>query len=237
MARRGRPVALIGEATPKMAKLDLGVLVSGSGTNLQAILDAVASGKLPAEVRVVISNRSDAYALERARRAGVPARVISHRDLDRAQFDARLVEALREAGATTVVLAGFMRVLTDIFLRAFPLRVINIHPALLPAFPGVDAQRQAVDYGVKIAGCTVHFVDGGTDTGPVIAQAAVPVRDEDTEESVRERILVMEHRLLVDVLTWLAEERITIVPGEGGARTKVVTRGAATAVFAVDGSS
>jgi phosphoribosylglycinamide formyltransferase-1 len=219
-----------------MAKLDLGVLVSGGGTNLQAILDAVAGGRLPANVRLVISNRTDAYALERARRAGVPTRVISHRDhADRAEFDARLVETLTGAGVTTVVLAGFMRVLTSTFLGAFPNRIINIHPALLPSFPGVDAQRQAVAYGVKIAGCTVHFVDGGTDTGPIIAQAAVPVRDDDTEESLRERILVMEHRLIVDVLTWLAQGRVRIVPGENGGRTKVVTAGVANAIFAMDG--
>src|SRR5262245_41779058 len=153
-----------------MAKVKLGILVSGSGTNLQAILDAMRSGTLDAEVGLVISNQPGVRALERAKEVGVPARVISHRDFaDRAAFDAELVAALQKVGVTHVVLAGFMRVLTAGFLQAFPWRVVNIHPALLPAFPGVHAQRQALAYGVKVAGCTVHFVDTGTDTGPIIA--------------------------------------------------------------------
>jgi phosphoribosylglycinamide formyltransferase-1 len=221
-----------------MTTLDLGVLVSGTGTNLQALIDAIAQKTLDANIRVVVSNRPDAYALERAKGAGIPTRVISHRDFpDRATFDAALVSALRERGATTVVLAGFMRVLTETFLSAFPSRVINIHPALLPAFPGVDAQRQALGYGVKIAGCTVHFVDAGTDTGPIIAQAAVPVRDDDDESSLRDRILVLEHRMLVDVLRWVSEDRVTLVPGKEGGRARVITRGVTAALFAVDGVS
>jgi phosphoribosylglycinamide formyltransferase 1 len=205
-----------------MAKLKLGVLVSGSGTNLQAILDASRSGALDAEVRLVISNQPGVRALHRAEEAGVAARVISHRDFaDRAAFDAELVAALRETGVTHVVLAGFMRVLTKVFLDAFPWRVVNIHPALLPAFPGIHAQRQALEYGAKVAGCTVHFVDAGTDTGPIIAQAAVPVLESDTEEILTARILSEEHRLLVAALAAIAAGEINVVQGAGGSRARV----------------
>ncbi|HMI88807.1 MAG TPA: phosphoribosylglycinamide formyltransferase [Polyangiaceae bacterium] len=202
--------------------MKLGVLVSGSGTNLQAIVDATHSGALDAEVSLVISNQPDVRALDRAKEAGVVARVISHRDFaDRAAFDAELVAALRQAEVTHVVLAGFMRVLTAAFLDAFPWRVINIHPALLPAFPGIHAQRQALDYGVKLAGCTVHFVDAGTDTGPIIAQAALPVLEGDTEEALTARILREEHRLLVAVLAAIAEGDVTVVPAAAGSRARV----------------
>lgn len=215
-----------------MAKLNLGVLVSGSGTNLQAILDAVASGALDGDVRLVLSNRADAFALERARKANVPTAVISHRDYpDRDAFDRALVEALRAAGATTIALAGFMRVLTPTFLEAFPNRVINIHPALLPAFPGVHGQKQALDYGVKVAGCTVHFVDAGTDTGPIIAQAAVPVRDDDTETTLSARILACEHKIFVQVLKWLSEGRIELVTAPKGSRPRVAIQGASGALL------
>jgi phosphoribosylglycinamide formyltransferase-1 len=206
-----------------MAKLALGVLVSGSGTNLQAILDAVAAGTLDAEVRIVVSNQPAARALERARAAGVPTAVISHREFpDREAFDARVVAALREAGVSLVVLAGFMRLVTPVLLDAFPWRIVNIHPALLPAFPGVHAQRQALAYGVRVTGCTVHFVDTGTDTGPIIAQAPVLVMDGDTEETLVARILVEEHRLLVAVLAAIAEGKVRVVAGEPGARPRVV---------------
>ena len=205
-----------------MAKVKLGVLVSGSGTNLQAILDATRAGALDAEVKVVLSNQPNVRALERAAAAGVPTRVISHRDFaDRAAFDAEVVAALQKAEVTYVVLAGFMRVLGTAFLDAFPWRVINIHPALLPAFPGVHAQRQALAYGVKVAGCTVHFVDAGTDTGPIIAQAAVHVLDTDTEETLSARILEKEHRLLVAVLAALAAGEVAVVPGDEKARPRV----------------
>ena len=211
-----------------MKKVRLGVLVSGSGTNLQAILDAAESGAIDAEVAVVISNQPEARALERARAAGVPTQVISHRDFpDRATFDGRVVAALCEADAAYVVLAGFMRLVTPVLLDAFPWRVINIHPALLPAFPGVHAQRQALAYGVKIAGCTVHFVDAGTDSGPVIAQAAVPVLDGDTEESLGARILAEEHRLLVSVLGAVAQGKVRVLPGIEGTRPRVLFEDAA----------
>lgn len=209
-----------------MAKLRLGILVSGSGTNLQAILDAVADGRLDAEVRVVISNQPTARALDRAKAVGVATCVISHRELpDRAAFDARVVGTLREAGVTHVVLAGFMRLVTHVLLDAFPWRVINIHPALLPAFPGVHAQKQALAYGVKITGCTVHFVDAGTDSGPIIAQTAVPVLDGDTEETLGLRILVEEHELLVSVLGAISDGRVRVVPGDAGSRACVVIEG------------
>jgi phosphoribosylglycinamide formyltransferase 1 len=213
-------------------RLKIGVLVSGSGTNLQAILDAVAEGVLTADVRIVISNQPEAKALDRATRARVPTRVISHREFkDRKVFDERLVEALREAGVELVVLAGFMRVVTPIFLDAFPGRVINIHPALLPSFPGVHGQRQALEHGVKVAGCTVHYVDAGTDSGPIIAQAAVPVLDGDTEETLSSRILVEEHRLLVLVLQAIAEGKVEIVAGSGS-RPRVETHGLSARWFA-----
>jgi phosphoribosylglycinamide formyltransferase-1 len=201
----------------------LGVLVSGSGTNLQAILDAVASRSLDARVAVVISNVDEVAALERARKAGVDAVVIAHgRFADRHAFDAAVVRALRERGVEVVVLAGFMRLVTEVLLDAFPMRIINVHPGLLPAFPGVHAQRQAVDYGVRVAGCTVHFVDRGTDTGPIIAQATVPVLDDDSESTLGERILVKEHELLPRVLQWIAEGRVSIdPPARPGGRARV----------------
>jgi phosphoribosylglycinamide formyltransferase-1 len=209
-----------------MAKLRLGILVSGSGTNLQAILDAVAHRRLDADVRIVISNQPAALALDRAKAAGIATSVISHREFpDRASFDARMVATLREGDVTHVVLAGFMRLVTSVLLDAFPWRVINIHPALLPAFPGVHAQKQALAYGVKVTGCTVHFVDAGTDSGPVIAQTAVPVLDGDTEETLGARILVEEHRLLVAVLGAIGEGKVRVIEGEPGARPRVVAEG------------
>jgi phosphoribosylglycinamide formyltransferase-1 len=210
--------------------ITLGVLVSGSGSNLQAILDAVASGALDARVAIVISNVPGALAIERARSAGIETAVVEHRSYpERKAFDAAVVELLRARGVEVVVLAGFMRLLTPHLLDAFPMRVVNVHPALLPAFPGVRAQRQAIEHGVRIAGCTVHFVDTGTDTGPVIAQAAVPVLDGDDEESLRRRILAREHELLPRVLQWIAEGRVTVESVSGG-RPRVQVRGARTAI-------
>jgi len=203
--------------------ITLGVLVSGGGTNLQAILDAIAAGRLDAKVAVVVSNVASAGGLARARAAGVPALTIDHRAFpDRAAFDAAVVAALREHGVDVVVLAGFMRVVTATLLDAFPMRVVNIHPALLPAFPGIHGPRQALAYGVKVAGCTVHFVDAGTDTGPVIAQAAVPVRDDDDEGRLAARILEQEHALLPRVLQWMSEGRVRVVPPDApGDRARV----------------
>jgi phosphoribosylglycinamide formyltransferase-1 len=207
--------------------LDVGILVSGSGTNMQAIIDASQSGSLDVRVRVVISNRPDAPALDRAKRAGLTTRVVQHKQFaTRESFDQALVEALREHGAEWVALAGFMRLLTPVFLDAFPMRVVNIHPALLPAFPGVNAHQQALDYGVRITGCTVHFVDKGTDTGPIIGQYAVPVLANDTRDSLAQRLIQCEHELYVEVLRWIADRRVSIVPpSREGERARVRVEG------------
>ena len=210
-----------------MPTLDLGVLVSGNGTNLQAILDAVADGSLDARVRVVISNRADAFALERAARAGVPAVCIPHKEhKTREDFDAALVSALCDRGASFIVLAGFMRVLTPVFLGAFAGKILNIHPALLPAFPGVDALGQALAYGVKLTGCTVHFVDAGVDTGPIVAQHAVAVRDDDTPQTLAARVHEQEHALLVEVLRWVADGRVHLEQRVDGGRVRALVSAA-----------
>jgi len=207
-----------------------GVLASGSGTNLQALIDAWKSGTLaPAELVVVGANIPGCLALERAQKAGIASFVLSHKAFaTREDFDRSMVAELRKRGVELVVLAGFMRVLTVAFLDAFPLRVINIHPALLPAFPGVHAQKQALDCGVKLAGCTVHFVDKGTDTGPIIAQAAVPVLPGDDEESLGQRILGEEHRLLPAAVRAVASRqvsvegrRVHVVPASGLANARL----------------
>jgi phosphoribosylglycinamide formyltransferase 1 len=202
----------------------LGVLVSGGGTNLQAILDAIAAGKLDARVAVVVSNKKDAGGLLRAEKAGVPTVVVPHAGFaDRPAFDAALVAVLREHGVEWVVLAGFMRLLTETFLEAFALRTVNIHPALLPAFPGVDAQRQALAYGVRVSGCTVHLVDRGTDTGPVIAQSVVAVLEGDDEQTLGARILAEEHALLPRVLQWIALGRLEVeLDAQGRHRVRVL---------------
>lgn len=206
----------------------LGVLVSGSGTNLQAIVDAVAARTLDARVAVVISNLGHVAALERARQAGIEALVIDHHSYETRQaFDAAVVRELRARGVEVVVLAGFMRLVTDVLLEAFPMRIVNVHPGLLPAFPGIHAQRQALDYGVRVAGCTVHFVDRGTDTGPIIAQAAVPVLDGDDESTLSGRILAKEHELLPRALQWIAEGRVVVDPADvAGGRARVRVQGA-----------
>lgn len=197
--------------------LALGVLVSGGGSNLQAILDAIAAGTLDARVSVVLSSRADAYALERATAAGIPTAVLAPREFpSRAAYDEALVERLRNAGVEWIALAGFMRVLTPAFLTAFPDRVLNIHPSLLPAFPGVDAQTQAFEYGVKVAGCTVHFVDDGVDSGPILLQKAVPVLESDDAEALRQRILHVEHEAFVEALTLVAEGRVSLVRSTAG---------------------
>jgi len=192
--------------------MNVGVLASGTGTNLQSLLDAAARNELgPARLAVVASNVPGCRALERADAARVPTFSLDHKTFAaRADFDRALVAELKTHGAELIVLAGFMRLLTPDFLAAFPGRVINIHPSLLPAFPGVHAQAQAFRAGVKLAGCTVHYVDGGLDSGPIIAQAAVPVQDDDDEESLRLRILAQEHRLLPAVVRAIAEGRVTV---------------------------
>ena len=192
------------------ARLRVGVLVSGRGSNLQAILDGIAAGRLAAEVAVVISNRAGAAALARAAAAGVPAVCLPARDYpDRAAHHAALAERLHACRVDLVVTAGFNRILEPVFLDAFRDRIINVHPSLLPAFGGtLHAPAEALAYGVKVSGCTVHFVDEAVDGGPIIAQAAVPVLDDDTEASLADRILAEEHRLLPLVLQWFAEGRV-----------------------------
>lgn len=192
--------------------MKVGVLASGSGTNLQALIDAAAQGGLgPAKLTVVGVNVPGCGALERAAKAGIATFVLDHKRFSsRAEFDAALLEALRAHGVELVVLAGFMRLLTPAFLDAFPHRVVNIHPALLPAFPGTHAQRQAFEYGVKVSGCTVHFVDTGTDTGAIIAQKVVSVLDTDDEDQLSARILAEEHRLLPAVVCAIAEGRVIV---------------------------
>lgn len=187
-----------------------GVLVSGRGSNLQALLDAAAAGDLaPAEIAVVVSNRPGARALDRARAAGVPAEVVDHKAHDsREAFEAAMQRVLDANGAEAIVLAGFMRILTPRFVDRFAGRMINTHPSLLPAFPGIKAPQQAIDHGVKIAGCTVHFVDSGVDTGAIIAQAAVEVLPGDTAASLHARIQAEEHRLLPNAARDLAAGRL-----------------------------
>jgi phosphoribosylglycinamide formyltransferase-1 len=206
----------------------LGVLLSGRGSNLGAILEAIAKKELAAEVALVISNKPGAAGLERAAEHEVPTRVVDHRAYaDRESFDHALVDHLREANVDCVVLAGFMRIVTRVLLDAFPNRVVNIHPSLLPAFPGVDAQAQALAYGARVTGCTVHLVDAGTDTGPIIAQAAVPILATDTRDALANRILVEEHKLLVHALRLLAEGKVRVEPVEGK-RARVHVEGATT---------
>ena len=192
-------------------KIKIGVLVSGSGSNLQAIIDNIEAGRLDAEIGIVISNNAEAFALERCRRHGVPATVVDHRSFSsRDDFDRQLIAVLRSRGVELVVMAGFMRILSDHFLTAFPLRIMNIHPALLPSFPGLHVQKQAVDYGVRFSGCTVHFTDGGVDTGPIIIQAVVPVYGDDDEDSLSARILREEHKIYSQAIQWYAEGRLAV---------------------------
>src|SRR5499427_9009596 len=172
----------------------IGILLSGLGSNFEAIADSIAAGRLKAEIAIVISNRADAPGLESARRRGLNARLIPSKGRVREEHDAEVVAALKEAEVDLVCLAGYMRLLSAGFIRAFPHRILNIHPSLLPAFPGLDAQHQALEHGVRLSGCTVHFVDEYLDAGPIILQSAVPVLDDDTVDALSTRILREEHR-------------------------------------------
>jgi phosphoribosylglycinamide formyltransferase 1 len=204
-------------------RVPIAILISGRGTNMTALLRAVAEGRLHADVRLVLSNRADAAGLPVAASLGVPTTVLNHRDFPtREAFDAALAAALESRGVQVVALAGFMRVLTPVFLDRFPKRVVNIHPALLPSFPGIHAQRQALEYGAKVTGCTVHFVDAGTDTGEIIAQRAVEVRDADDEDSLAARILEVENRLYPEALEAVLRGRLRlsgrrVLGADGGA--------------------
>jgi phosphoribosylglycinamide formyltransferase-1 len=185
----------------------LGILLSGRGTNFEAIADNVAAGRLQAEIAAVISNREEARGLEIARQRGLPALCLPSKGIPREEYDRRVVEELKSREVELVCLAGFMRLLSAEFCRAFPMRILNIHPSLLPAFPGLDAQKQALEHGVKVSGCTVHFVDEKLDAGPIIVQAAVPVLDDDTEESLAARILAEEHRIYSEAVRMILSER------------------------------
>jgi len=178
----------------------LGILISGRGSNFEAIAGNVAAGTIPAEIAVVISNRAAARGLELARERGLNAVVIPSKGLDREIYDRMLIEELTRQRVDLVCLAGFMRLLSGTFIRAYPNRILNIHPSLLPAFPGLDAQHQALEHGVKITGCTVHFVDEYLDAGPIVLQAAVPVLDDDTVETLSARILAEEHRIYSEAI-------------------------------------
>ncbi|MEN3028189.1 MAG: phosphoribosylglycinamide formyltransferase [Aquificaceae bacterium] len=191
--------------------MNLGILVSGRGSNLQAIIEAIQKGKLRDRIALVVSDREGVQAIERCKKHGLAHRVIKREDFKRREdFELALVGALKEAGVELVVLAGFMRVLSPLFLQSFPMKVINIHPSLTPAFQGLRAQGQALDYGARITGCTVHFVTEELDNGPVIAQACVPVLPEDSEESLSQRILEREHRILPQVIKWISEGRLKV---------------------------
>lgn len=189
----------------------LGVLVSGSGTNLQAIIDRIESGEINAEIACVISNKADAYALTRAAKHGIP--VVVHENTmfpERRLYDSATVEILRSHKVDLVILAGFMRILTEAMVNAFPNAIMNIHPALLPSFQGLHAQQQALDYGVRYSGCTVHFVDCGTDTGPIIMQSVVQVEQDDTEETLSARIQKAEHQTFATAIKLFVEGKIRV---------------------------
>ncbi|MBN4050107.1 phosphoribosylglycinamide formyltransferase [Nitrospira defluvii] len=189
----------------------LGVLASGRGSNVQALIDAIERGVLSARIAVVISNKEDASVLVRAKKKGIPTFFCDPKSVDsRASYDGLLCETLQKHQVELLILAGYMRLLTKVLVAPYRERIINIHPSLLPAFPGLQAHRQAIDYGVKVSGCTVHFVDEKMDHGPVIAQASVPVKQDDTASSLAARILQEEHRLFPKVIQWYAEKRLRI---------------------------
>ena len=192
-------------------KKRIGVLLSGRGSNFEALAGSVAAGRIPnAEIAIALSNREDARGIEKARAFGIEARVISSGGLEREAYDKLVIAALQEKRVDLVCLAGYMRLLSPQFVAAFSNRILNIHPSLLPAFPGLDAQRQALEHGVKITGCTVHFVDEFLDSGPIVVQAAVPVLDGDTVESVSARILVQEHAIYSQAIQAIEDGRVTI---------------------------
>lgn len=189
----------------------LGVLISGNGSNLQAIIDACESGKIPAKVAVVISNNPDAFGLRRAKKHNIPAVAIDHRAYaDRNTYELEIVKVLQQHGVELVCLAGYMRIVGEVLLQHYRGKMINIHPSLLPSFPGLHAQRQALEHGVLITGCTVHYVDEGCDTGPIIIQSAVPVKEKDDEVVLSDRILQQEHQIYPEAIRLIAEDKLII---------------------------
>ena len=189
----------------------IGVLLSGRGSNFEALADGISAGRIPnAEIAIVVSNREGAPGIDRARTRGLATRVIPSKGLEREPYDRLVVTALREANVELICLAGYMRLLSPLFVAAFPQRILNIHPSLLPSFPGLESQKQALEYGVKFAGCTVHFVDENLDAGPIVLQAVVPVEDDDTEDSLSARILREEHRIYCEAVKIVLEEKFKI---------------------------
>lgn len=189
----------------------IGVLLSGRGSNFEALADSISTGRIPnAEIALVLSNRDGAPGIDRARARGFACRVIPSKGLEREPYDRQAVAALREANVDLICLAGYMRLLSPFFVAAFPLRILNIHPSLLPSFPGLESQKQALDYGVKFAGCTVHFVDENLDAGPIVLQAVVPIRDHDTENALSARILKEEHRIYSEAVKIVLEGKFKI---------------------------
>jgi len=187
-------------------KKRIGVLLSGRGSNFVALAESVSAGRIPnAEIAIVVSNREGAPGIDKAKEHGIPTRVIPSKGLERETYDRQVVAVLREQKVDLICLAGYMRLLSPHFVASFPNRILNIHPSLLPSFPGLESQRQALEYGVKFAGCTVHFVDENLDAGPIVLQAAIPVRDEDTETSLAERILAEEHRIYTEAVNIVLE--------------------------------
>ena len=192
-------------------KKRIGVLLSGRGSNFEALADSIAAGRIPnSEIAIVISNREDAPGIEKARSRGIPAKAIPSKGLEREAYDRQVAAELAEVKVDLICLAGYMRLLSPHFIAAFPNRILNIHPSLLPAFPGLEAQRQALEHGVKIAGCTVHFVDESLDAGPIILQASVAIRNDDSEATLSERILHEEHRIYSEAARIVLEGRYRI---------------------------
>jgi phosphoribosylglycinamide formyltransferase 1 len=192
-------------------KKRIGVLLSGRGSNFVALADSVAAGRIPdTEIAIVVSNREGAAGIDKAKDRGIPTRVIPSKGLEREPYDRQVVAVLREHGVDLICLAGYMRLLSPYFVASFPNRILNIHPSLLPSFPGLESQRQALEYGVKFAGCTVHFVDENLDAGPIVLQAAIPVHDEDTEATLSERILAEEHRIYSEAVKIVLEGKYKI---------------------------
>jgi phosphoribosylglycinamide formyltransferase 1 len=195
-----------------VSEISIGVLISGSGTNLQSIIDAIEAKKLAAKIAFVLSNKADAYGLARAQNHGIPIEVLDHKAYpNREAYDRAVVDLLQQRGVELVVLAGFMRLLSPVFIKAFSNRIMNIHPALLPSFPGLHVQKKALEHGVRFAGCTVHFVNEECDEGPIIIQAVVPVFPEDSEETLTARILKQEHRIYPRAIQLYAEKRLHVV--------------------------
>jgi len=192
-------------------KKRIGVLLSGRGSNFVALAESVAAGRIPnAEIAIVVSNREGAPGIDKARERGIATQVIPSKGLEREAYDRQVVAVLNEHNVDLICLAGYMRLLSPYFVAAFPNRILNIHPSLLPSFPGLESQRQALEYGVKFAGCTVHFVDENLDAGPIVLQAAIPVRDEDTEATLSERILAEEHRIYSEAVKIVLEGKYKI---------------------------